>query len=243
MAFGAGSFAELPFSALPEAAAGAHTLSGAVTESATDTASGTITYQHTLTGAVTESSVDTATGAISYQHTLSGAVVESGADTASGTILGQSTLSGAVVESGDTATGAISNPQAVVPSKGAGKSKRRRRRIELRGRMYEVDERDIPALLEAVLRDSKPPGTAEVVEPAKPAPKAPQKARKAAPAVSTPQPEPVSVDLVAERVAMLQAEIQRQAEQDVLRMLDRVAQRVMAEVEDEDDALVALLLA
>lgn len=125
----------------------------------------------------------------------------------------------------------------------AGKSKRRRRRIELRGRMYEVDERDIPALLEAVLRDSKPPGTAEVVEPSKPAPKAPQKARKAAPAVSAPQPEPVSVDLVAERIAMLQAEIQRQAEQDVLRMLDRVAQRVMAEVEDEDDALVALLLA
>lgn len=84
------------------------TLSGAVVESATDTATGAISFQHTLGGAVVESAVDTAIGTVEYQHTLGGAVVEVGADIAAGTVEWLFSVAGAVVESGqDTASGAI----------------------------------------------------------------------------------------------------------------------------------------
>ncbi|MCC6359562.1 MAG: hypothetical protein IT450_12530, partial [Phycisphaerales bacterium] len=52
---------------------------------------------------------------------------------------------------------------------GAGKSSSKRRRVVIGERVYEVSERDIPALLEAELLDRAPPKTAEVV--AGPAPK------------------------------------------------------------------------
>lgn len=84
------------------------TLSGAVTESGVDTATGSATYRHTASGSATESGADAATGSLAAVHTLAGAVTESSSDTATGAATFRHALAGAVVEaSGDAATGAV----------------------------------------------------------------------------------------------------------------------------------------
>jgi len=108
----------------------------------------------------------------------------------------------------------------------------RRRRVIVRDRVYMVNERDIPALLEAELLDRAPPKTAEVVE----GPKPPRKRRKSA-------PQPVkTVEQVREAVA----EIRGRIEPDntwLMQALETVARRVIERLEDEDEALMLLLAA
>lgn len=115
---------------------------------------------------------------------------------------------------------------------GAGKSSSKRRRVVIGERVYEVNERDIPALIEAELLDRAPPVTAEVVE----GPKPPQKRRKSA-------PQPVKT---AEQVREAVAEIRSRIEPDnawLLQALETVAFRVLERLQDEEDSLMLLLAA
>lgn len=116
---------------------------------------------------------------------------------------------------------------------GAGRSTGgKRRRVIVRDRVYMVNERDIPALLEAELLDRAPPKTAEVIE----GPKPPRKRRKSA-------PQPVkTVEQVQEAVA----EIRSRIEPDnawLMQALEAVAYRVLERLQDEEDSLMLLLAA
>lgn len=115
--------------------------------------------------------------------------------------------------------------------KPAGKA-RKYRRVILGDRLYEVLERDIPALLEAELLDRAPPVTAEVIE----GPKQPRKRAKKA-------PQPVkTVEQVRETVQ----QIKRRIEPDdawLAQALEAVAFRVLERLQDEEDSLMLLLAA
>lgn len=141
----------------------------------------------------------------------------------------------AAVEASDafSASGAVTTPAS--PSTGAssaaGRSKRRR--VIIGDEIYDVPERDVPALLEAKLLNRKAPSTVKVVKSK--ASKKVEPVSQPAVAVQTP-----SVDEAAERYT--QIAMQLKAQDDVRRMLDKVAQRVIAELEDEEDAAALLLL-
>ena len=126
-------------------------------------------------------------------------------------------------------TGYAPNVIAIRPNKGAGKSKRR---VVIRERVYEVNERDIPALLEAELLDRAPPVTAEVVE----GPKPPRKRGKKA-------PQPVkTVEQVREVVQQIKARIEPDNAW-LMQALETVAFRVLERLQDEEDSLMLLLAA
>lgn len=129
-------------------------------------------------------------------------------------------------------TGYAPNVIAIRPNKGAGKGGKGRRRVVIRERVYEVNERDLPALLEAELLDRAPPVTAEVVE----GPKPPRKRGKKA-------TQPVkTVEQVQEAVAEIKARI----EPDngwLMQALEAVALRVLERIQDEEDSLILLLAA
>jgi len=113
---------------------------------------------------------------------------------------------------------------------GAGRSKRRR--VIIGERIYNVLERDIPALLEAELLDRAPPVTAEVIE----GPKPPRKRAKKA---------PQSVKTV-EQVRETVQQIKRRIEPDdawLAQALEAVAFRVLERLQDEEDSLMLLLAA
>ena len=115
---------------------------------------------------------------------------------------------------------------------GAGKSSgSKRRRVVIGERVYEVSERDIPALLEAELLDRAPPKTAEVV--AGPAPK--KRVKK----------QPVrSVEEVRTTLAKVERAVQAQPDADwLLPALEMVARRVIERIQDEEEALMLLLAA
>lgn len=145
----------------------------------------------------------------------------------------------------DVAIAATQAPDSVaivvqLPSRtGAGASRRgKRRRIVLGDQVYDVLERDLPTLLEAVMLNRKPPATA-VVEPAQPAAKAPAQAKPVQVEARVPLP---SLDEARERYEAMLADVNRAATADVAALLQRVADRVLAELEDDEDAAVTLLL-
>lgn len=161
------------------------------------------------------------------------AAVETGEDTAS--FAGAVPVVGYIAanESPDTAAFTGTVPGAASGVTPAGKSGRgKRRRIVIRERVYEVPERDIPALLEAELLDRAPPVTAEVIE----GPKPPRKRAKKA-------PQPVkTVEQVRETVQ----QIKRRIEPDdawLAQALEAVAFRVLERLQDEEDSLMLLLAA
>jgi hypothetical protein len=129
-------------------------------------------------------------------------------------------------------TGYAPNVIAIRPNKGAGKGGKGRRRVVIRERVYEVNERDIPALLEAELLDRAPPVTAEVVE----GPKPPRKRGKKA-------PQPVkTVEQVREAVQQIKARIEPDNAW-LAQALETVAFRVLERLQDEEDSLMLLLAA
>jgi len=115
---------------------------------------------------------------------------------------------------------------------GAGKSSSKRRRVVIGERVYEVNERDIPALIEAELLDRAPPVTAEVVA----GPKPPRKRRRKA-------AEPVkTVEQVREVVQQIKARIEPDNAW-LVQALEAVAFRVLERLQDEEDSLMLLLAA
>lgn len=126
-----------------------------------------------------------------------------------------------------------------LPSRtGAGASRRgKRRRIVLGDQVYDVLERDLPTLLEAVMLNRKPPATAVVTPVQADAPDQQTEAPAVAMRLALP-----SLDEARERYEAMLADINRAATADVAALLQRVADRVLAELEDDEDAAVTLLL-
>ncbi len=229
----------------------------AATESGTDTAAlaGDVYISGAL--AATESGSDTAAieGSLAVIATGSLAATESGSDTASiaGVVLVSGSLaateaandsaamSGVVLitgtldatESGQDTAAISSAPPVTTAYPGpAGKSRGKRRRVVIRERVYEVSERDIPALIEAELLDRAPPVTAEVVA----GPKPPRKRRKSA-------TQPVkTVEQVREVVQQIKARIEPDNAW-LVQALETVAFRVLERLQDEEDSLMLLLAA
>lgn len=214
-------------------------VSGAVTDGS-DTASGSITAEHDIAGAATDGS-DTAAGEVTTELDISGAATDS-SDTAAGVLLGVSLVTGDATDGADIASGVISNPEARRAEQPAGRPSkdRKRRRVIVNDTLYEVPERDIPALIEAALRNSTPPGTAEEVATPKAAHPITRKASRKSQPVVIEQP---TIDDIEQRAEALRVEFAAQAHIDMLAMLDRISARVLIELQDEDDALTALLLA
>lgn len=113
---------------------------------------------------------------------------------------------------------------------GAGKSSgSKRRRVVIGERVYEVNERDIPALLEAELLDRAPPKTAEVVEGPKPR----KRIKKAAQPVKT-------VEQVQEAVEQIKARIEPENAW-LMQALEAVAYRVLERLQDEEESIMLLV--
>lgn len=112
---------------------------------------------------------------------------------------------------------------------GAGKSSSKRRRVVIGERVYEVNERDIPALLEAELLDRAPPKTAEVVEGPKPR----KRVKKAAQPVRT-------VEQVQEAVEQIKARIEPDNAW-LTQALEAVAYRVLERLQDEEESIMLLV--
>jgi len=206
----------------------------AATESGADTAAIVGAVRVTGTLAATESGQDTAH--FTSQSVASGSLeaTESGTDTAGFTGLVLVSGSLAATEAGsDTAAFAGTVPIAAAGVVPAGRPSRgRRRRVILGDRLYEVLERDIPALLEAELLDRAPPVTAEVIE----GPKPPRKRAKKS-------PHPVkTVEQVRETVQQIKARIEPD-DAWLAQALEAVAFRVLERLQDEEDSLMLLLAA
>jgi hypothetical protein len=206
----------------------------AATESGSDTAAieGSLAVIATGSLAATESGSDTAS--IAGVVLVSGSLAATEAANDSAAFAGLVLVTGALAatESGqDTAAFASATPVvAVVAPKPAGRP--RYRRVILGERLYNVLERDVPALLEAELFNRAPPTTAEVIEGPKPRRK---RARKA--------PQPVKT--VAE-VRQAVQEIKARIEPDnawLMQALETVAFRVLERLQDEEDSLMLLLAA
>lgn len=219
--------------AIPPAASGS-TGTLAATESGSDTAAlaGDVLVEGSL--AATESGSDTATFA--GVALVSGALAATEAANDSAAVSGVVLVTGALdaTETGsDTAAFASSTPVTTAYPGPAGRAtKGKRRRVIIGERLYNVLERDIPALLEAELLDRAPPVTAEVIE----GPKPPRKRAKKA-------PQPVkTVEQVRETVQ----QIKRRIEPDdawLAQALEAVAFRVLERLQDEEDSLMLLLAA
>lgn len=220
----------LPIVVTPDVAASA-TGTLAATESGSDTAA--LAGNVLVTGELdaTESGQDTAL--FTSQTITSGslAAVETGEDTAS--FAGAVPVVGYIAanESPDTAAFTGTVPGAASGVTPAGKSGRgKRRRIVIRERVYEVPERDIPALLEAELLDRAPPVTADVVA----GPKPPRKRRKSA-------PQPVkTVEQVQEAVAEIRSRIEPENAW-LMQALEAVAFRVLERLQDEEESIMLLV--
>ena len=206
------------------------------TESGSDTAAieGSLAVISTGSLAATESGSDTATFA--GVAPVSGALAATEAANDSAAVSGVVLVTGALdaTETGsDTAAFASSTPVTTAYPGPAGRAtKGKRRRVIIGERLYNVLERDIPALLEAELLDRAPPVTAEVIE----GPKPPRKRAKNA-------PQPVkTVEQVRETVQ----QIKRRIEPDdawLAQALEAVAFRVLERLQDEEDSLMLLLAA
>lgn len=206
----------------------------AATESGADVAAlaGKVAVRGAL--AATESGSDTATFA--GVAPVSGALAATEAANDSAAVSGVVLVTGALdaTETGsDTAAFASSTPVTTAYPGPAGRAtKGKRRRVIIGERLYNVLERDIPALLEAELLDRAPPVTAEVIE----GPKPPRKRAKKA-------PQPVkTVEQVRETVQ----QIKRRIEPDdawLAQALEAVAFRVLERLQDEEDSLMLLLAA
>lgn len=135
-------------------------------------------------------------------------------------------------------------PEVETPLAPAGKSKRKdkRRRVEIDGHIYDVPERDLPTLLEAVLTRRKPPKTA-IVEPVEREDEDEEGEAEEGVLHETLEAawEAPSLDEVQARYDAIYAQISAQATADVANMLRRVTERLMAEIEDEEDAIMALV--
>lgn len=206
------------------------------TESGIDTAAieGSLAVISTGSLAATESGSDTATFA--GVAPVSGALAATEAANDSAAVSGVVLVTGALdaTETGsDTAAFASSTPVTTAYPGPAGRAtKGKRRRVVIRERVYEVNERDIPALLEAELLDRAPPVTAEVVE----GPKSPRKRGKKA-------PQPVkTVEQVREAVQQIKARIEPDNAW-LAQALETVAFRVLERLQDEEDSLMLLLAA
>jgi len=206
------------------------------TESGSDTAAieGSLAVISTGSLAATESGSDTATFA--GVAPVSGALAATEAANDSVAVSGVVLVTGALdaTETGsDTAAFASSTPVTTAYPGPAGRAtKGKRRRVIIGERLYNVLERDIPALLEAELLDRAPPTTAEVIEGPKPRRK---RARKA--------PQPVkTVAEVREAVQQIKARIEPDNAW-LAQALETVAFRVLERLQDEEDSLMLLLAA
>lgn len=113
---------------------------------------------------------------------------------------------------------------------GAGRSTGgRRRRVIVRDRVYMVNERDIPALLEAELLDRAPPKTAEVVEGPKPR----KRVKKAAQPIKTVEQVQAAVEQIKARIEPDNAWL--------MQALEAVAYRVLERLQDEEDSIMLLV--
>lgn len=131
-------------------------------------------------------------------------------------------------EESDTARLYETTPAASYPGP-AGRASRSRRRVVIGDRVYAVDERDIPALLEATILDRVPPKTAEVVEGPKPKPRKKK------------QPQP-TVQEVAQTVEVVRKQIGPN-QSDLLVALEKVAAQVVQRIEQDEEEAIVLLLA
>ena len=207
----------------------------AATESGSDTAAieGSLAVIATGSLAATESGSDTASiaGVVLVSGSLAATEAANDSAAMSGVVLITGTLD--ATESGQDTAAISSAPPVTTAYPGpAGKSRGKRRRVVIRERVYEVSERDIPALIEAELLDRAPPVTAEVVA----GPKPPRKRRKSA-------PQPVkTVEQVREVVQQIKARIEPDNAW-LLQALETVAFRVLERLQDEEDSLMLLLAA
>lgn len=266
--FSGAPFSDLPFAGSKPAAGGTDVTADIVATQAADTSAiaSTVTDRATIaaTQAADTSAVGVNVGADvsatiaptqAADTSASGATVTDRADIAATQAADTAAITGAVgapaadivvVQAADTAALQIVVPvSGSLPAGAPGRADRKRRRyVEIDGRMYDVPERDLPALLEATILGRNPPATAEVVEkqkaaPAKPSTKPRKQAKEAPEPAAWVQP---TVDDAQARYEALLAQVTDQASADVAQMLQRVAQRVMAELQDEEDAAIALLL-
>lgn len=122
------------------------------------------------------------------------------------------------------------------------RSRGKRRRVVIDDQVYEVPERDLPALLEATMLNKRPPSTAEPVEAAPAAPKPRKPLKTAAQGFAVPQMVLPTVAEAQARYEALLAQVNAQAADDVRRMLDRVAERVLMDLQDDEDAAELLLM-
>jgi hypothetical protein len=159
------------------------------------------------------------------------------ADTAAVQVIaGSLNVSIAATQAPDTAAIVVQLPSTTT---GAGSSRRnKRRRVVLGDQVYDVLERDLPTLLEAVMLNRKPPATAQVQAAPEAAP-VPELQITDAPAMRAPLP---SVDEARARYEAMLTQINQAATADVAALLQRVADRVLADLQDDEDAAVALLL-
>ncbi|MCL4822573.1 MAG: hypothetical protein KJZ57_00015 [Anaerolineales bacterium] len=217
---------------LTDTASGQRVSGDAISDSGalTDTAAGGLALAASASdSAASSESVSDSLGSVTYN--------ESAEDTAaaSETVASLAVLGDAVSDSaaGSETVAISSAPPVTTAYPGpAGKSRGKRRRVLIGDRLYNVFERDIPALLEAELLDRAPPVTAEVIE----GPKPPRKRAKKA-------PQPVkTVEQVRETVQ----QIKRRIEPDdawLAQALEAVAFRVLERLQDEEDSLMLLLAA
>ena len=240
MTFGVGAFSEAPLSADRALATGTDVTADIAATQAADTAAAVAAVTVTASVAATQAADTPAIGSTVTDRASIDAT--QAADTADivGAVATPVTAAIDVTQPGDSAELIVFTPLQNV---GGGIPRQRRRKIVVDGRLYEVPERDIPALLEAVMLQRKPPSTAEVVEqapaPRKSAPKAQKQPAKAREEEQWVQP---TVDDAKARYDAMMAEINAQAQVDVARMMQRVAHRVIEDLIDEEEAAIALLM-
>lgn len=118
---------------------------------------------------------------------------------------------------------------------GRSKKKRGKRTVVIDDKTYIVPERDIPALLEAKLKGRKAPSTATVETPD--VEEEGEYLQSDTLGIVWP-----SVDEAKQRYEQLLAQLNAQYAYDLADSLKKVADRVMAELEDEEEAVTLLLL-
>lgn len=111
----------------------------------------------------------------------------------------------------------------------AGRSSKRRR-VQIGDTIYDVPERDVQALIEAALLRREPPRSAEPVTE-------PKAVRKRVKPPRTPDEAVRVADTLRSQIRVVGAADGFSA----LALLDRVVARLVAEMQDEEEAIIALL--
>lgn len=127
------------------------------------------------------------------------------------------------------------------PRTGGGipKRKRKPRRIVVDDVIYDVPERDLPAFIDSVIQARSVPASVEVTVDQRPDTGVQQ---AVAPEVRLPPRGETPESLQARADALRVHLMRQQADRALLVLIDRTIARLMAEIEDEEEAAIALLL-